>query len=293
MSLTVSVVIPARDDAEGIGRCVAAVLAQDTPPDQVVVVDNGSTDRTAEVATRAGATVISEPRPGSYIARNSGVRVTASEIVAFTDADCSPTSTWLTHLLEPFADAGVGGVSGVVLPSEVRTAPQRWALQRRLLDQETSHHHPFLPFAATANVAYRREVWERLGGFDERMHSGGDVDFAWRMQDQLRLRLVYRSDAAVEHRQRATTKALLQQQRRYGEGHTLLQERWRHHPRFTSTEGTAVQRLRAVWMAPARVPVHLLRHRSASIALLDAAVALARESGRRRARRGRHQRVNS
>lgn len=285
---TVAVVVPVKDEGHRIRDLVSAIEGQTVQPLQFVVVDNGSTDDTAAIASSAGAQVIVETRPGSYAARNAGISAVDAEVIAFTDGDCLPRPDWLERLVEPFSDPSVGGVAGRIDAVETRTAAQRWALERHLLDQEAAQSHRFLPFAATANVAYRRSILEKLNGFDAAMHSGGDVDLAWRMQVHAGMRLAYAPEAVVMHHQRERVRPLLRQQRRYGEGHVLLTDRWRHDRRFMESVGAPAARLKTVWMAPFRVVARLATGRDASLALIDAGVAIAREIGRISALRRRH-----
>src|SRR5689334_14241359 len=99
-----------------IDRCLTAVLNVDYPAEQreIVVVDNGSRDRTAEIVERYPVTLLHEARRGSAAARNRGIEAARGDVVACTDADCLPTTVWLRELVKPFARAEVGGVAGEI-----------------------------------------------------------------------------------------------------------------------------------------------------------------------------------
>lgn len=282
---SVAVVIPVKNGETTIARTVRAVLAQTLPPAEVVVVDNGSTDGTAAAAEEAGARVIHEAKPGSYAARNAGLAATTSELVAFTDDDCMPADDWLERLVAPFADPGVAGAGGEIVPAGVSTPAERWAEDRDVLSQARAFNNEYLPYLATANAAYRRAVLEQLGGFEAALESGGDVDLAWRVQTLTRSRLVFVPDAVVRHTHRADVGGLLRQQRRYGRGHGALDLRWSADLAYRSAQGTTWQRLRAVWLLPARIPVRLVRRVPVKPALIDACVRSAREVGRFQGRR--------
>src|SRR3546814_13107079 len=96
-----------------MGRCLDAVRAQSLPSEEleIIVVDNGSTDGTAEIARSVpGVIVLTDHRPGSYAARNRGLAHARGTYVAFTDADCRPASDWLAKALSAAGrppDAGV------------------------------------------------------------------------------------------------------------------------------------------------------------------------------------------
>ena len=95
----------------------------------------------------------------------------------------------------------VGGVAGSIEAFRVDSPVERY--QARLsIRADRAYHHKVLPFAQTANAAYKREVFERIGLFDPSLIFGGDLDFSWRMQSGPGLRLVYEALAVVWHRHR-------------------------------------------------------------------------------------------
>jgi len=110
---TISVVIPAWNDAEMLARCLAAVNAQTRRPDEVVVVDNASTDDTADVAIAAGATVVHEPLRGILSATSTGFDTASGDILARLDADSVPPADWLERVERVLCDAAApAAVSG-------------------------------------------------------------------------------------------------------------------------------------------------------------------------------------
>jgi glycosyltransferase involved in cell wall biosynthesis len=112
-TLTVSVVIPVRNDAEPLARCFRALAAQTVPPDEVVVVDNGSTDDSAEVARRAGARVVVEGEQGIAAAASRGYDAATGDLILRLDTDSVPSPVWVARIVQAFeADAGLGALSG-------------------------------------------------------------------------------------------------------------------------------------------------------------------------------------
>ena len=101
---TVSVVIPVKNDAGLLDRCLHALRAQSRPADEIVVVDNDSSDDSGLVALRHGAVVIDEPRPGIPAASAAGYDRASGEIIARLDADCVPSSDWLQRVEEAFVE---------------------------------------------------------------------------------------------------------------------------------------------------------------------------------------------
>jgi len=248
----VSVVIPARDAAATIGGCLDRLAAQTGGPAyELIVVDDRSTDETATVARNhpSGLRVVAGAGRGSYAARNAGAAVAAGEILAFTDADCLPAPGWLAAGVRALDEAGVDLVGGrLVITGGPRTGPARYDRGSYLQQQQFVAEQGF---AATANLLVRRSVFDRLGGFDAGLHSGGDVEFGGRAT-AAGLRLAYAPDAVVEHPPRASYRELWQLHRRLGAGWAALARRglrpawWRDPALRMPTLGMVVEQLDAV-----------------------------------------------
>lgn len=101
--ITMSVVIPVKDDAKMLEHCLSALRKQTRPPDEVVVVDNGSSDDSAAVAARYGATVLHEPAPGIWAAAATGFDAAAGDILVRCDADSRPPEDWVERIEQALA----------------------------------------------------------------------------------------------------------------------------------------------------------------------------------------------
>lgn len=249
----VSVIIPVWNGRDVIGRCLAALQAQSLSAQQfeIIVVDNGSSDSTAEVARSfAGVEVYEEQRPGSYAARNLGLTHARGEYIAFTDADCRPDPAWLERALaaaDRHPDAGV--LAGHIgLFEEGDGASPLFADYERLFSFPQS-------FAArgncaTANWMSRRKIFETLGGFDERLKSGGDREMALRIRGA-GFPLVYVPDMVVWHPVRATREDLVCKRQRLSGGRW---DRTQASGRLARVLGVTLydtfRRLRRVWATP-------------------------------------------
>ncbi|HUG62148.1 MAG TPA: glycosyltransferase [Methylomirabilota bacterium] len=247
-----TVVIPTRDRPDDLSRCLASLAAQSLPPDQVVVVDNGSaTPAAGEAAVAAGATLVREERPGLDYARNAGTAAARGDIIAFCDDDVALHPDWCREILRAFGDPAVSAVTGLVLPMELETEAQRtfefeWGFGRGFEPIEfgpdffrrtMSGGCPAWLIGAGASMAFRREVFESVGLFDERLDAGragcsGDSEFWYRI---LATGGVCRYEPRIVsfHRHRKTMDELNRQVRAYMRGHVaalLVQhQRFGHH----------------------------------------------------------------
>ena len=226
----VSVVVPARNAAGTLAEQMRALARQDyDQPWELVVVDNGSHDDTRAVAIaqpthgRCSVLVVDEPRPGLNIARNAGVRASSAPLIAICDADDLVSSGWLTAMAAGLArwDLAGGAFEFALLNSPSARAMRGVRPgQERVTTIGTGLG--FLPQVIGANIAFRREVWQAVDGFDESFAEGGDdVDFGWRCQ-HLGFSLGYVPEAVVHYRFRASKEALLRQYVRDGTGSAHL-----------------------------------------------------------------------
>lgn len=185
--MTVTVVVPAHQAAATLGACLAGLGDAD-----VIVVDDGSSDATAEIAERAGARVIRTDRVGPAEARNAGVAATTGDVIAFTDADCVPQPGWLAAG-NGCIEGGADLVQGAVRPA---SSPGPW--------DRTVSVGAEIGLYETANLFVRRSVFEQVGGFempfpvDLGVHFGEDIWFAWRAR-RAGARTAFCADALVEH----------------------------------------------------------------------------------------------
>jgi GT2 family glycosyltransferase len=223
MTAALAVVVPSRDRPRLLEGALAS-LAGLGPAVEVVVVDSASADAAAvaAVAAGAGARLVRVERPGTSRARNAGVAATTAPVIAFTDDDCRVGPGWAAAVLAAFTDdPALGFVTGGA------TADRQVRLPLSLLDDRR-----VVTFAAGAdpftcghgaNMAFRRETWDQVGGMDEQLGGGGrfraaeDVDLFWRA---LRAGWTGRSEPAmgVVHVQWRTTGAALRTMYGYGIG---------------------------------------------------------------------------
>ena len=214
----VTVVIPVRDGAAVLSGCLDALTRQEQAPSfEVVVVDNGSTDGTVALARAHPVVshVVHEPVRGSYAARNAGVAVARSDILAFTDADCRPSPRWLAEGLAALLEGA--DLAGGDVRAEVSARPTTWERYDRAtyLDQGRAVRDE--GYAATANLFVRSEVFDRVGRFDASLTSSGDLEWGQRAT-RAGCRLVHAPQAVVAHVPRRTARETWRLHRRLGAG---------------------------------------------------------------------------
>lgn len=193
----VSVVVPVRDGAAELPRLLASLDAQTIERDrfEVVVVDNASTDATADVARATGATVVHEPVPNRSRARNRGAAEARAERIAFIDVDCVAEPGWLEAMLRCAGTAPL--IAG---PVRITTGDPANAVERfEALWRFSQEAWVAQGWAATANLLVERGAFEAVGGLDTGYHHiGEDVDFCLRA-GRAGFGLGYCPDAFVTH----------------------------------------------------------------------------------------------
>jgi GT2 family glycosyltransferase len=239
----VSIVVCTRDRAEALERCLRALAPLAASGHDVIVVDNAPSDgRARAVAAAFPCAYVVEERPGLDRARNRGLAVARRPVVAFTDDDCEPDPRWADALAAALAAPGAAAATGLVLPRELETDAQErfesYCAHRRTFEVRAFRDPQTPPSTAGvagmgANMAFRREWLERLGGFDPRFDggtptlSGGDTEILARVLAAGGT-IVYDPRALVWHRHPREIAAVRRVVFGYGVGvSAVLWKRWR------------------------------------------------------------------
>ncbi|MEX0958176.1 MAG: glycosyltransferase family A protein [Burkholderiales bacterium] len=198
----ISVIIPVWNDADRLARCLRSLEAQTFPRErmEVLVVDNGSSDASAQVARGfAFVTLLEEPRPGSYCARNRALNVARGEFVAFTDSDCEAAPDWLANGIARMRKHPEPGVIAgrIELFSENGDVTGPTAVYEKLFAFDQARNVE-IGFCVTANWISRRALILAHGGFADHLKSGGDRQLSNALLAAGH-RLVYAPEVVVRH----------------------------------------------------------------------------------------------
>ena len=228
----VSVVVCAYNAAATLRECLNSLMRVDYPDYEVILIDDGSTDNTPQIAAEfPQIRYIRQQNHGLSYARNVGAQHACGEIVAYTDADTVVDEDWLRCLVQAMRDQQVPAIGGpnITPPSDgwsarcVAASPGNPS--HVMFDDRYAEHIP------GCNMAFQRNVILELGGFDPQFRTAGDdVDFCWRLLDHGGA-IGYASGAFVWHHRRETVKAYLKQQIGYGRAEALLH--FMHPHRFS------------------------------------------------------------
>jgi glycosyltransferase involved in cell wall biosynthesis len=204
----VSVIVPVRDMDDEVRALLGALDRQTVPREQFEIVVAGDGSVSASLAALSTGDdhvrVLAGPRLNSYAARNRAVAAAKGSVIASCDADCRPMPEWLERGVTALQAADVVGGAILFVPPARQTI---WALldMTTFLDQKRAVRSGY---AVTANMFFRRELFDRMGGFDDSQPNQGDYDFVSRCV-RAGATLVFAPDAVVLHPARETAERFL------------------------------------------------------------------------------------
>jgi GT2 family glycosyltransferase len=226
----VSVVVCSYNGGRTLAQCLQSLMRLEYPDYEIILIDDGSTDNTAEIAARfPDVRTIRQANQGLSAARNVGLHAARGSIVAYVDSDAYADPHWLAHLVAQLERSGADAVGGPNLAPEdgrisacVAAAPGQ--PMHVLESDQVAEHIP------GCNMAFRREALQAINGFDPQfLKAGDDVDVCWRLQ-QAGYWITFAPGAFVWHHRRQSPRAYLRQQAGYGEAEALL--RFKHPDRY-------------------------------------------------------------
>ena len=222
----ISVVICSYNGSRTVRDTLDALQGVSYPDFEVILVDDGSTDPTPQIAAEYAVRCISTENRGLSAARNSGWQAARGEIVAYIDDDAYPDPHWLHYLAYKFMSGDWDGVGGpnIAPPTDgpiadcVANAPG--GPVHVLVSDDEAEHIP------GCNMAFRRDALAAIGGFDPRYRAAGDdVDLCWRLQLKGG-RIGFHAGAMNWHHRRNSVAMYWRQQKGYGKAEALLEQKW-------------------------------------------------------------------
>jgi len=201
-----SVIVPAFNAEQTLSSCLESLLNQTLPHEkyEVIVVDDGSTDRTAEIARIYDVRYLFQNNRGPAAARNHGARVAQGHIVLFTDSDCVPVPNWIEEMTTPFSDPELAAVKGSYRTRQ-RELVARFAQQEFEDRYDMLLKHSHIDMVDSYSAAFQKEVFTTAGGFDESFPKANneDTELSYRLAAS-GCKMIFKPSAIVYHRHPAT-----------------------------------------------------------------------------------------
>lgn len=229
--MRISVIIPVFNDPEGIDATLRSVTGQRHPAYEVIPVDNNSTDETPSVLQEWASRHPALVRPtaertvqSSYAARNAGIERARGEILVFLDANMTAPQGWLQQIDSAFSNSEIDYLGYEVEIYIPEGEGGVWGWYDQATGLPSRYHYEQKQFVPTSCLAVRKEIFERVGRFEERLMSGGDKEFGLRVHRHPDLTTGFRDDIVVYHPARTSFREHYEKEIRIGRGLARLFE---------------------------------------------------------------------
>ena len=270
----VSVIVPVFNDESGLQACLNSLRAQTYRRFEIIVVDNGSNPpiQLSSATYPFAIRLCICQTPGSYAARNAGVELASGDILAFTDADCTPAPTWIENGVAALLVTDrtlIGGNVSFTAPL-VGSGTELYQYETGFQQRENIEQKGF---SATANLFCTRAQFLAIGPFDERLLSCGDREWARRAAKK-GYRFIYIENAQVYTSPRTSLRGAIRQARRVVAGRAQLKNLELDHLGYLALQPHRTGCRAAYWIMtrPARTLVERLRMLAAAMAIRSATI---------------------
>jgi glycosyltransferase involved in cell wall biosynthesis len=213
----ISVIVPAFNEETYLAGCLESLLNLDFPvvEREIIVVDNNSTDSTAQIAQSYPVRYVLETRRGAAAARNRGGRVAQGKILAFVDADCRVYEDWLAGIRHVLANQDVDAVIGLCEGVDANIGAEFRQRQRALNIAKIETEADNVRKAATGSFAIRKEVFTENGGFDESFLRSHDTEFSIRLHKRGH-KIVFAPQVRVRHNNPTSLREIVEARVKHG-----------------------------------------------------------------------------
>jgi glycosyltransferase involved in cell wall biosynthesis len=218
----ITVIVPVRNEAKKISRCLEALLSQSLRPHEIIVVDGHSTDKTVEMAQKYPVKVFFEDIGTRAGANNIGIENAEGDFISFTDADCIPDRNWLRNLIKEF-DSGIVGVGGAVKnigdspwEASINLAVNSFLGSAQSVQGRVFESRRKVTSISGCNSMYRKEALAQVGGFDNSLPTAEDTELNRRLRKIGDL--IYTPDAFIVHNHTRGLKDFAKRTYQYGYG---------------------------------------------------------------------------
>ncbi|MCS4542371.1 MAG: glycosyltransferase, partial [Euryarchaeota archaeon] len=192
----VSIIVGVRNMENTIGQCIESLLNCDYPAKEIIIVDDGSTDRTAEIVSRYPIRLINSNPKGISHARNLGLQLANGDIVAYTDGDCIVSENWLKELVKHFSDPKVASVGGRTI---FKTTNDIASVCRAVEFEERYSKVPKNTVSAMGpTCAHRKDVLKAIGGFNPAWFHGEDAEVSYKIAGR-GYKVIFENNAVTFH----------------------------------------------------------------------------------------------
>jgi GT2 family glycosyltransferase len=215
--MRVTVIIPTFRDWDRLQLCVQALKNQSYPQDlyDVVIVNNDPGGEKTQIDLPDNFKLIDESKPGSYAARNAGLRIAKGDIVAFTDSDCIPDNKWIELAVARIKNGAerIAGHVDMFFTREKLTFAGAYEKAFAFNQAKNAENGA----SVTANMITLRSIFNTVGMFDDAFLSGGDIEWGQRANNK-GVPIMYAREVIVKHPAREALSDLLRKRRRVAAG---------------------------------------------------------------------------
>ena len=190
--MNASIIIPCYNAEQSISETLCALEKNSMKAFEIIVVDDGSTDSTANIVKsiakkNKNIMYLWQKNSGPAKARNFGAKIAKGEVVLFIDSDCIPKKNWLKEMIKPFNNKKVGGVQGAYTTNQKELIAKfvQIEIEERYEKMKKAEMNGTLDWIGSYSAAYRRGIYKELGGFDESfpIASGEDPELSYRLKE--------------------------------------------------------------------------------------------------------------